>query len=442
MSHGPRASVDLNSPGILTHPGPAGARRLDARVDPVALLQALSDRPLATLARHRGLTVVAADPDAVAHDGAVWAALEGGVAAGAAPAGAVMAGGWVAMLTYDLPTGLERAPQPRPYPEGPPRALAARFPSVALIDDDGRCTIEGSDPDAVAALAACARSAGPPAALGAARARPVATSLPQERYLAAVRAVRELICAGDCYQVNIVQRLEAPVAEGGLDLARRLWGAAGGAAHRAYMATPQGTLISASPELLVEVEGGRARTAPIKGTAPVGRWDDLRGAAKDRAEHVMIVDLMRNDLGRCARPGGVRVDELFARLRTPYVEHMVSRISAEVADGVGPVDILRAVFPGGSITGCPKLRAMEVIRALEPVARGPAFGSVATLGPGGRLEASVAIRTAWLAGRRAHYWCGGAVTWGSEPEGEWREAWAKAAPFLAAVGGDAPAGAR
>jgi para-aminobenzoate synthetase component 1 len=266
----------------------------------------------------------------------------------------------------------------------------------------------------------------------------VVSSLPGEAYLRAVDRARELIRAGDCYQVNLVQRLDADWNAGPLALARGLWGAAGPTAHRAYLALPEGTVVSASPELLVEVDAGWARTAPIKGTAPAGDWDALRASAKDRAEHVMIVDLMRNDLGRCARPGGVRVERLFGRLSTPYVEHMVSEVVAELGEGVRPVDVLRAVFPGGSVTGCPKVRAMEVIRELEPVSRGPAFGSIVTLGADGRLEASVAIRTAWVPGGRAHYWCGGAVTWGSDPVRERREAWDKAAPFLAAVGARAP----
>jgi anthranilate/para-aminobenzoate synthase component I len=130
----------------------------------------------------------------------------------------------------------------------------------------------------------------------------------------------------------------------------------------------------------------------------------------------------------------VRVPNLLAPLPTPYADHMVSRVRAELRPDVTPAEILRAVFPGGSVTGCPKVRAMEVIRALEPVARGPAFGSVVAVASDGSLEASVAIRTAWLAGEEVRYWCGGAVTWDSDPEEERLEAWAKAAPFLRALG--------
>jgi anthranilate/para-aminobenzoate synthase component I len=184
----------------------------------------------------------------------------------------------------------------------------------------------------------------------------------------------------------------------------------------------------------VSLRDGVARSAPIKGTAPLGMTAELAASAKDRAEHVMIVDLVRNDLGRVARPGGVRVARLFDALPTPYVEHLVSEVVADLREDATPADLLRAVFPGGSVTGCPKVRAMEVIRDLEPVGRGPAYGSVVALGADGSLEASVAIRTAWATAGEARYWCGGAVVWDSDPEAERAEAWAKAAPFLAAIG--------
>jgi len=197
-------------------------------------------------------------------------------------------------------------------------------------------------------------------------------------------------------------------------------------------------VVSASPERLVRVADGIAESEPIKGTAPPGEWERLAASAKDRAENVMIVDLVRNDLGRVARAGGVSVPRLFDYLSTPYVEHMVSEVRAKLRDDVTVAEVLRAVFPGGSVTGTPKVRAMEVIRELEPVSRGPAFGSIVTIGTDGAIEASVTIRTAWVAGGAASYWCGGAVVWDSDPESERREAWAKATPFLRAVGVASP----
>jgi anthranilate/para-aminobenzoate synthase component I len=154
----------------------------------------------------------------------------------------------------------------------------------------------------------------------------------------------------------------------------------------------------------------------------------------------MIVDLVRNDLGRIAQPGGVSVPHLMSRLATSYADHMVSRVSARLRDDVGPAEVLRAVFPPGSVTGAPKVRAVEVIREIEPVGRGPAFGSVIAVGTDGSLDASVTIRTAWVprGAPRAQYWSGGAVVWDSDPVAERHEAWRKATPFLAAMGCGAP----
>jgi len=254
------------------------------------------------------------------------------------------------------------------------------------------------------------------------------------------RTARDLIRAGDIYQVNLVQRLDAGWVAGPAALARALWAAAGPAAHRAYLDLPEGTVISASPERMVATEHGVAWSEPIKGTSAPGDFAALAASTKDRAEHVMIVDLVRNDLGRIARPGGVSVPRLMDPLVTAYADHMVSAVRAEVREHTGPADVLRAVFPAGSVTGAPKVRALEVIREIEPVGRGPAFGSVIAVGSDGSVDASVTIRTAWIPREvpRAQYWSGGAVVWDSDPVAEREEAWRKAAPFLAAVGSTAP----
>ena len=433
MRHGATPSAGDVSAGILTHAEGVAIRALPHPVDPVSALAALAgwDRP--ALVRHGGVTVVAADPAVAVTGPAVWDAL---ARSGRRPGPAPMAGGWIGLLSYDLGGTVERLPEPRPDPGGPPVAALARYDTVALIDDDGRGIVASvAGEDEADDLAAAIAAAPPLAPLPAPARRPVATSLPGEAYREAVEAARELIRAGDCYQVNLAQRLTAPWDEPPLALARRLWSAAGPTARRAFVALPEGAVASASPELLASLRDGVARSEPIKGTAPLGMTAELALSAKDRAEHVMIVDLVRNDLGRVARPGRVRVARLFDALPTPYVEHLVSEVVADLRDDAGPADLLRAVFPGGSVTGCPKVRAMEVIHELEPVGRGPAYGSVLALGADGSLEASVAIRTAWVTGGEARYWCGGAVVWDSDPEAERAEAWAKAAPFLAATGG-------
>jgi anthranilate/para-aminobenzoate synthase component I len=432
MRHGATPSAGDVSAGILTHADRVTLRGLAGPVDPVAALAALAGRDRPALVRHNGVTVVAADPAEVVSGPGAWDALE---CRGPRTAPVAMAGGWIGLLSYDLGGTVERLPEPRPDPGGPPMASLARYETVALIDDDGRGLVASVAGEAEADdLAGVIADAPPLAPLPAPAPRPVATSLPGDAYREAVEAARELIQAGDCYQVNLAQRLTAGWDEPPLALARRLWSAAGPAARRAFLELPEGAVASASPELLVSLRDGVARSAPIKGTAPLGMTAELAASAKDRAEHVMIVDLVRNDLGRVARPGGVRVARLFDALPTPYVEHLVSEVVADLREDATPADLLRAVFPGGSVTGCPKVRAMEVIRDLEPVGRGPAYGSVVALGADGSLEASVAIRTAWATAGEARYWCGGAVVWDSDPEAERAEAWAKAAPFLAAIG--------
>ena len=415
------------------------ATPLAGRVSADALLaQVLHlDRPV--LVRHLGRTIVAACPDEVATGASVWDALRRPPRArrGADP----MAGGWIGLLADRLAGTVELLPGSPPDDAGPPAGDVARYPAVFMVDDDGQAVLMAEKPcPAAEALidAAHARSGGLP------RVPPPATdvrsSLPGAMYEAAVERARDLIRAGDIYQVNLVQRLDAEWTAGPAALARALWAAAGPAAHRAYIDLPDGTVISASPERMVAVEDGVAWSEPIKGTAAPGHFAALAASTKDRAEHVMIVDLVRNDLGRIARPGGVSVPRLMDPLLTAYADHMVSAVRAEVRDGAGPAEVLRAVFPAGSVTGAPKVRALEVIREIEPVGRGPAFGSVIAVGTDGSVDASVTIRTAWIPRDvpRAQYWSGGAVVWDSDPAAEREEAWRKAAPFLAAVGAAAP----
>ncbi|GFJ95783.1 hypothetical protein Prum_094250 [Phytohabitans rumicis] len=191
----------------------------------------------------------------------------------------------------------------------------------------------------------------------------------------------------------------------------------------------------ASPETLVEVAGGRVTTRPIKGTRPAtatGRRE-LLASPKERAEHVMIVDLERNDLARVARTGSVRVDELYAIRRWCDLWQAESVVSAVPADGLGLADLLRAVCPGGSVTGAPKLSALERIAALEPVGRGASMGGLGWVGPD-RIDLGLTIRTAAVDADRVHVWAGGGITWGSDPDAEVAEAAAKAAPLRAALG--------
>ena len=183
-------------------------------------------------------------------------------------------------------------------------------------------------------------------------------------------------------------------------------------------------------------------TDPIKGTRPRGRdaatdralARELLSSAKDRAENVMIVDVLRNDLGRVCRPGSVRVPRLCRLERTAAVQHLVSTVTGVLAEGRDAFDLLAASFPGGSITGAPKIRAMEILEGLEPVRRGPYTGAIGWIGPDGAMQTSIAIRTFVADGRRLTLHVGGGITWKSDPAAEWDETVTKARGPLEAIG--------
>ncbi len=393
--------------------------------------------PEPALVRQHGRWIVAAAPAERVEGRDCLATLNRPVLANRAAD--AMADGWIGLFSYDAATFIERLPDPLPDPGGPPIATLARYPAVFAVNDDGTWSIEAVSPRATARLLdgvdPSASWPTPPAGL---RGPMPTSSLSPSEHRRAVDEAREFIRAGDCYQVNLAMRLTAAWSRGGPALASGIWDAAGPAAYRAYLALPDGVLISASPERLVRTEPGAtgpsAVSGPIKGTALPGKYEELQRSTKNRAEHVMIVDLIRNDLGRVSVPGGVSVPRLTYRLSTDYAEHMVSDVRAELRPGVSAGHILTALLPGGSVTGCPKIRSMEIIRSLEPVSRGPAFGSVVAVGRDGSLDANILIRTAWLRGEVARYWCGGAVVWDSDPDEEHAEAWLKAFPFLKAIG--------
>ncbi|MGC5022327.1 chorismate-binding protein [Micromonospora sp. DT47] len=252
-----------------------------------------------------------------------------------------------------------------------------------------------------------------------------------QQHADAVEAVRAAIGRGDVYQVNVVGHAAARYTGDPRPALARL-GALPGARYGGTLHGDGWAIGCASPETLVEVTAGRVITRPIKGTRPAtatGRRE-LLASAKERAEHVMIVDLERNDLARVARTGSVRVDELFALRRWCDLWQAESTVSAAVADGLGLAGLLRAVCPGGSVTGAPKLAALDRIAALEPVGRGASMGALGWVGPG-RLDLGLTIRTAAADTDRLHVWAGGGITWDSDPAAEVAEAAAKAAPVRA-----------
>jgi para-aminobenzoate synthetase component 1 len=251
-------------------------------------------------------------------------------------------------------------------------------------------------------------------------------------HAAAVSAVREAIARGDVYQANVVGHRSAPHRSAPADIALAV---AGIAAAYSGVLTGEGWAVGcASPEQLVRIDGSRVTTEPIKGTRRVapGSLEELRASAKDRAEHVMIVDLERNDLARVAATGSVDVETLYDVGEWAGLWQARSTVAAELLPGAGVVDVLRAVLPGGSVTGAPKRAACQLLAALEPVGRGPAMGAFGIVRPGG-LDLGLTIRTVGVDTDRVHLWAGGGITWGSDPADEVAEAEAKAEPLLRAL---------
>jgi para-aminobenzoate synthetase component 1 len=252
-------------------------------------------------------------------------------------------------------------------------------------------------------------------------------------YGAAIEAVRAAIARGDVYQVNLVQHLEAPFDGDPAALAASL--APLRPLHPRPLVGPEWSIVSASPELFLSRRGECLQTMPIKGTRPAGEdIDDV----KDAAEHMMIVDLERNDLSRVCEDGSVRWPELMVQRELAGVTHLVSTVEGRLRAGTGLAEILEALFPGGSVTGAPKIAALDHIATLEPVGRGASMGALGTIYPNGDFDLALTIRTFAIADGRIHLWVGGGIVWDSDPEAEIEEAWVKARPLLAAIGGLVP----
>ncbi len=270
----------------------------------------------------------------------------------------------------------------------------------------------------------------------------VRSSFTADRYRAAVAEVVRYILRGDVFQVNLSQRFDAPLGESPLALYERL---------RAITPAPFGGLLdlgeaviaSASPERFLLYDAGTraVETRPIKGTRPRGgslREDarlreDLVASAKDQAENVMIVDLLRNDLSRVCAPGSVEVPSLLALESHPTVHHLVSTVTGTLEKGKTLVDLVHATFPGGSITGAPKIRAMEIIAELEPTVRGPYTGALGYWSLTGHMDSSILIRTYVIVEGRAYFHAGGGIVADSDPEAEYRETLDKAEALIRAV---------
>ncbi len=407
-------------------------------------------RPLVTLAVRKGRATVTGPGGCATFAASGFDLLD---AAFAAWSDAGAAATLVGYLGYELGGEIELLPPPPPDDLGLPDLNLALYDAAFRWDGQG-WTLEATDawrqpgsPDPVLAgerlLAAARRRNDPePPDLPANAAR-VISHPSRGGFEAAVTRTVERIAAGEIFQMNLCRRLEAPLAASDLWPFYRRLRAASPAEHGAFLALDAGrAVLSISPELFLSVRGGEVESRPIKGTRPRGatpREDralvrELLESAKDRAELTMIVDVVRNDLGRVCATGSVEVASHAELMSLPTLHHTVSTVRGRLRPDAGPVELLRAAFPAASITGAPKIQAMARIAAEEERRRGPAMGALGWISLGGDLELAVAIRTAVAAKGRVAYHAGCGIVADSDPELEFAESAVKARAFLAALG--------
>lgn len=430
-----------------------------AAADPVAAFAPLADDPLAVLLDSAATgdprsrySYICADPvEILSAADAPWPRLRDLLAARRRPPLPGLPpfqGGVAGWLSYDLGRSLERLPPPRAAAPAFPAAVLGVFDAVAAFDHhQGRAWVVG---ESHAARHLHHRlSAAPPLPdldwAGGVTARP---DLDRPRYEADIARVVDYIRAGDVFQANLAQRFTAPLPPDlpPFTLYRRMRTRAPGP-FAAYVAGGGMALASVSPERFLALdEHGHAESRPIKGTRRRGGdaatdaelAAELAASVKDRAENLMILDLMRNDLGRVCALGSVAAPQRMGLETFPAVHHLVSVVTGRLRPGLDGVDLLRACFPPGSITGAPKLRAMEIIAELESAPRGPYCGAFGWLADSGALDLAVAIRTLAAADGLAVVHAGGGVTADSDPAAEYDETLVKAGPILAALAGGRP----
>ncbi|OUM95513.1 MAG: anthranilate synthase [Thermobacillus sp. ZCTH02-B1] len=398
----------------------------------------------------------------------------------AVPDGPKWTGGIAGLWSYDIVRSLERLPELAADDLGLPDYLFLRLDELWIIDHAERQLLlsrhvhvpDGTDDEGLAALyeeavrhtdrmrgiwdgiAAAARSPEAVRRLAARRAATEADRLEididaleglirpfsKEAYMNAVERIRDYIARGDVFQVNLSQRMSkaSRVDPDALYEWLRLFNPS---PYMGCLRCPDFRLVSASPELLVAMRGGRLTTRPIAGTRRRGRTpeedrrmaEELLASEKERAEHIMLVDLERNDLGRISKYGTVRVKELMTIESYSHVMHLVSQVEGELQDGKDALDVIGAVFPGGTITGAPKVRTMEILEELEPTRRGPYYGSLGWIDYSGDMEFNILIRTMVVRDGHVHIQAGGGVVIDSDPEREYKESLNKAKALWKAV---------
>ncbi len=355
-------------------------------------------------------------------------------------------GGAIGCLAYDLGRRFERIPDMAEGDIDFPDMLVGIYDWAYVVDHvEKRTFLVGGERDPATSrrwselerLAAQPASRRPGSFEVVSRVR---SNVSPQTYAAAFARVQEHIRKGDCYQVNLAQRFEAGV-RGDSWTAYQTLRTINPAPFACFMRTPRGDILSSSPERFLRLEGDRVETKPIKGTRPRNpdpatdrrMREELASSRKDRAENVMIVDLLRNDLGRVCAPGSVRVTRLYDIESFAHVHHMVSTVVGRLAPGRDALDLVRACFPGGSITGAPKLRAMEIIDSLEQQRRNVYCGSLGYLSYCGRMDLNIAIRTLLRSGDSMYAWAGGGIVADSECAAEYQESLDKASSLLAVL---------
>jgi len=354
------------------------------------------------------------------------------------------AGGAIGYFGYDLARRIERLPVRARVSERIPDMAVGIYDWAVVVDHSERrawLAGQGRDPDTDRkwdALLRLFRDTPPERRRTPFRVTsPVTSNFTPLGYGHAFDRVLGYIRAGDCYQVNLAQRFIAQ-ASGDPWLAYQRLRLINPAPYSAYFSTPYAQILSASPERFLRVQDGAVETKPIKGTRPragharldAERIAELLASEKDRAENLMIVDLLRNDLSKNCETGSVRVPRLFDVESFATVHHLVSTVTGRLRAGRDAIDLLRGAFPGGSITGAPKLRAMQIIEELEPHRRGVYCGAIGYIGHDGGMDTNIAIRTLVHSQGTVRFWAGGGIVADSQREAEYRETFDKAAALL------------
>ncbi len=353
-------------------------------------------------------------------------------------------GGAIGYFGYDLARRYERLPVTAADDQQLPEMAVGIYDWAVVVDHrEQRCWLTGANAHAVAAgvaayeeMLAAPRNAPEPFRVLA----PMVSNIDGSAYENSVERIRTYLRAGDCYQVNFSQRFCAPASGDPFRLYRSLR-ADNPAPFSVYMNLPFVQIMSASPERFLHVKDGEVETRPIKGTRRRQQdevqdtlvKDELRRSTKDQAENLMIVDLLRNDIGKSCEPGSVHVPELFAVETFATVHHLVSTVRGRLGGGKDALDLLRDCFPGGSITGAPKLRAMEIIEELETHRRGIYCGSIGYVGLDGAMDTNIVIRTLVMHEGRLCFSAGGGVVIDSVADAEYQESLDKAAALLGVV---------